>query len=129
MSNTKHWNLVSFKGKTNWKIANQNFSVVFILSVDLRHYNVDISIVYSDGYSNLRTYNTTLGKSFNKAVAKINSVWNPFCEFFFNFVHRFHFNEMQTEATSLQVVKTKQHSARYPLQNILCHPCGFMGTS
>ena len=42
------------------------------------YYNVHISIVYSDRYSNLRTYNTTLGKSFNEAVAKMNSVWNRF---------------------------------------------------
>lgn len=51
------------------------------------YYNVHISIVYSDRYSNLRTYNTTLGKRFNEAVAKMNSVWNPFSRILFDFIH------------------------------------------
>ena len=51
------------------------------------YYNVHVSIMHSDRYSNLRTYNTTLGRSFNDAVAKINSVWNPFSRNLFDFIH------------------------------------------
>ena len=42
------------------------------------YYRIDICIVYFDQNLYSRTYNTILGNSFEEAVAKMNSEWNPF---------------------------------------------------
>lgn len=42
------------------------------------YYNINICIVYIDQNLYSHTYNTILGNSFEEAVAKMNSEWNPF---------------------------------------------------
>ena len=42
------------------------------------YYYINISIVYINQNLYSHTYNTTLGTSFEQAVAKMKSVWNPF---------------------------------------------------